>query len=53
MEGSERRMYNMNRPCDIGVLGDDISLQSINQVFIFSSSVEPLHLSLHTIRFIL
>lgn len=43
----------MNAPLHVRVLGDDISLQRLNQVFIFSSSVEPLHLRLRRLGFVL
>lgn len=45
--------FGKNPPCDIGILGDNVSLQNINQVFVLSSSVKPLHLHLYTLRFVL
>lgn len=47
------RVNVTNAPFDVGVLRDDISLQRVNQVFVFPSSVEPLHLHLRGLGFVL
>lgn len=46
-------MNAMNAPLHVQVLGDDISLQRLNQVFVFSSSVELLHFQLRGLGFVL
>lgn len=53
MRVNKRPSEVTNAPLDIGVLRDDISLQGFNQVFVFSSSVELLHLRLRGLGFVL
>lgn len=47
------RLNKANVPLHVRVLRDDISLQCLNQVSVFSSSVELLHLRLRGLRFVL